>query len=37
MRGTNDITMQINGDISVIVADQENLGQPTPGFKEKNV
>jgi hypothetical protein len=37
MRGTNDITMQINGDISVIVADQENLGHPTPGFKQKNV
>ena len=35
--GANDFTMQINGDISEIVADQEYEGQPTPGFKNKGV
>lgn len=35
--GTNDITMQLNGDISEIVADQEYNGHPTPGFKNKGV
>ena len=35
--GANDITMQLNGDISEIVADQEYNGHPTPGFKNKGV